>query len=244
VPTLLAQLTDPHIRTDDAAGVAALRRAVRAVLDLPVAPDAVVVTGDLADTADPREYRAVRAELAAFGELPVHVLPGNHDAPEAFAAAFGAPDWDVRAGGLRLVGCDSTLPGRMDGDLDVGRLAATLAAGGDGPTIVAMHHPPFEIGIPALDAIGLPASARAGLADLLAGVRAVRRVVCGHVHRTAVDTLGGCGVVACASAYQQARLEIGGTELVLVPDEPASFALHVLLDSGEVVSHVQPIPEG
>jgi hypothetical protein len=64
-------------------------------------------------------------------------------------------------------------------------------------------------------------------------------VAAGHVHRTVVGSLGGCGVLACTSTHLQARLEIGTPELTWTPEPPA-FALHALLD-GELVSHVQPI---
>ena len=36
------------------------------------------------------------------------------------------------------------------------------------------------------------------------------------------------------------RLEIGATEFDLLPGSPG-FVLHALLDSGELVSHAQPI---
>jgi hypothetical protein len=61
------------------------------------------------------------------------------------------------------------------------------------------------------------------------------------VHRTAFGALGGCGVLACTSSHEQARLEIGAPELTFV-DEPAAFALHAAVDGG-LVSHVQPISD-
>ncbi len=60
--TLLAQLTDPHIRApgERAYGLvdtaAHLREAVATVLRLPQRPDAVVLTGDLTDFGQPAEY--------------------------------------------------------------------------------------------------------------------------------------------------------------------------------------------
>jgi hypothetical protein len=102
-----------------------------------------------------------------------------------------------------------------------------------------MHHLPVLTGIHALDELGLPGADRRALADVLAVHPQVRRVVCGHVHRTAFDVLGGCGVLACPSTYLQAPLEIPGDELRLV-DEPAGFFLHAELGE-DLVSHLQPI---
>jgi 3',5'-cyclic AMP phosphodiesterase CpdA len=227
---LLAQLSDPHVDEDDPAAAAALERAVRAVRELRPAPDAVLVTGDVAEHGAPGEYARARELLG-----PVHVLAGNHDDPGALRAAFGAGD-DIRCAGYRLLLCETRVAGRDDGRLDVERLAARLAQDGDTPTIVAMHHPPVLVGIDALDAIGLPEEDRQALAAVLTKAPQVRRVIAGHVHRSASGVLGGRGVVTCGSTYRQARLELEGDALELTPDEPAGYALHFDV-GGELVSH-------
>jgi 3',5'-cyclic AMP phosphodiesterase CpdA len=225
---ILAQLSDPHIRLppEDEGSGAALEAAVRAVLALDPLPDAVVVTGDLADGARPAEYERVR-ELLGPLPMPVHLLPGNHD--EGVQAGYA-----VRVGELRLVACDTTIPGRDDGEVDLAWLEATLD---DTPTIVAMHHPPILTGIPPLDAIGL--TNRDALAGLLQRSPQVRRVIAGHVHRGAFGMVGGCGVVACPSTNLQAKLDFGAEDFTVV-SEPPAFAVHALVD-GELVSHLQPI---
>jgi 3',5'-cyclic AMP phosphodiesterase CpdA len=227
---MLAQLSDPHVHDDDSA--AALAAAVRSVLDLRPLPDAVLVTGDLAEHGTAAEYERVR-ELLAPLPMPVYALPGNHDDREALRAQFGGTE-TADVGGMRLIACDTSQPGRDDGSLDVAWLAARLAES-DAPTIVAMHHPPVPIGIPALDRIGLPEADRAALAGLLVRSPHVCRVIAGHVHRTVFGVLGGCGVVACPSTYRQTRLVFGAEQLRLV-DEPPAFAVHT-----ESVSHIQPI---
>jgi 3',5'-cyclic-AMP phosphodiesterase len=226
--TILAQLSDPHIRLppEDEGSGAALEAAVRAVLALDPLPDAVVVTGDLADGALPAEYELVRALLGPL-PMPVHVLPGNHD--DGIEAGYV-----VQVGDLRLVACDSTIPGRDEGELDLAWLEAALD---DSPTIVAMHHPPILTGIGGLDEIGL--TNRDALAELLQRSPQVRRVIAGHVHRGAFGVAGGCGVVACPSTNLQAKLEIGAEGFTIVREPPA-FAVHALVD-GELVSHLQPI---
>jgi 3',5'-cyclic-AMP phosphodiesterase len=240
---MIAQLSDPHVRIPEEHDSAdALARAVAAVLELEPLPDAVLVTGDLAEHADPAEYARVR-ELLEPLTMPVHVLPGNHDDPLAMREHFplagdGRYQYAAHCGPLRLVACDTSRRGRDDGDLDLDWLEAQLAAD-DAPTIVAMHHPPLLTGIGGLDAIGLPPAQREALAALLERSPHVRRVAAGHVHRTAFAWLGGCGVVTCASTNLQTRLQIRdeGYEL---GDDPPAFLVHALLD-GELTSHVQPI---
>ncbi len=46
-----------------------------------LAPDLLVVSGDLTQRAKVHEYAAAAEWLARFGEIPVVVTPGNHDVP-------------------------------------------------------------------------------------------------------------------------------------------------------------------
>ncbi|HET8953666.1 MAG TPA: metallophosphoesterase [Solirubrobacteraceae bacterium] len=241
---ILAQLSDPHmiVGPGDGGSAESLAAGVRAVLALRPHPDAVLLSGDLADTAAPAEYERVRALLAPL-PMPVHVLGGNHDDRDALRECFpvaGAPGGEYRyvaeIGGVRLVVCDSTVPGGPEGRLDVAWLEAQLGAP---RVVVAMHHPPFPVGMPALDEIALGAADTAALAALLRRSPQVLRVACGHTHRAAFAVVGGCGVFSCPGVHLTARLEIGAPGYETVAEPPA-FALHVVLD-GTVTTHVQPI---
>jgi 3',5'-cyclic AMP phosphodiesterase CpdA len=230
-PTLIVQLSDPHIRLDDDASQPALARAAERVLALSPAPVAVLVTGDIANTGDPAEHERARALLAPI-HAPIHTAAGNHD-------LLGARhEYVIEAGGVRIVVCDTSIPGRDDGSLDVEWLAAQLEP--DVPTIVAMHHPPILVGLPWLDRIGLPEDQRAALGELLRANPQVKRVVAGHVHRAASDVLGGCGVVTCASTNIASELDFATPEMRLA-NEPPSLLVPALLDSGDLITHVQPI---
>jgi 3',5'-cyclic AMP phosphodiesterase CpdA len=173
-------------------------------------------------------------KLLAPLTMPVHVLPGNHDDA---ALMGGETQYVTRVGEVRLVVCDSTIPGRIEGRLDLEWLEAQLVGGE--PTIVAMHHPPILTGVPAADRLGFTPETRAALAELLERHPQVLRVIAGHVHRGAFGVVGGRGVVACPSTNLAMRLDIGSDEF-LVQHEPPAFALHVLVD-GELVSHLQPV---
>jgi 3',5'-cyclic AMP phosphodiesterase CpdA len=247
-PFLLVQLSDLHAGAvwGGADADAALAAAVESVRRLPARPDAVLVTGDLAEHGMEVEYELARTLLASLG-LPVRVLPGNHDDRAALRSAFdlsgdGPVQYAADLGPLRLVALDTTVPGEDGGRLDGERLAwldAALAAGPEQPTLLAMHHPPVATGLPAFDAIGLPVADRAVLAEIVGRSPQVRRLVAGHVHRTIVADLGGRAVLVAPSTYVQARLDLGATRIEFGPDPPG-FAVHALVD-GEIVSHVQPV---
>jgi 3',5'-cyclic-AMP phosphodiesterase len=249
-PFLLAQLSDPHIGADwaDADSVAGLTAAVESVRSMPAQPDAVLVSGDLADHAADAEYEQV-LELLAPLQAPLYVLPGNHDDRRALRRHFGVPGADgepvqysVDLGPLRLVVLDTTRPGEDPGALDTERLGwldAELAAAPHAPTLLAMHHPPLVTGVPALDDFGLPAADRRALGEVVERHRQVRRLVAGHVHRTMTGEFAGRAVLTVPSTYVQARLNFGSEEDEWVA-EPTGFALHSVLD-GDLISHVQPV---
>ncbi|MDA0168761.1 metallophosphoesterase [Solirubrobacter taibaiensis] len=226
---LIAQLSDPHLKLDDDTSQPALARAAEVVAAFK--PDAVLLTGDIADTGDPEEHELATRLLAPI-QAPVYTAAGNHDRFE------GRHQYVADLDHLRLIVCDTSQPGRDDGALDLEWLEAQLVA--TTPTIIAMHHPPFELGITWLDEIGLPQHDRAALAALLDANRQVVRVVAGHVHRTAMATLGGCAIVTCTSTNIQAKLDFESPDAELV-SEPPSVLLHALQSSGQVVTHVQPV---
>jgi 3',5'-cyclic AMP phosphodiesterase CpdA len=247
-PFLLVQLSDAHVRDDDMQPERMFADAVRDVAALKPAPGAVLVTGDLTDHGFAHEYERVRELLSAL-TTPVHVLGGNHDDRGSLRASFPVPAegkdyrYTVRCGPLRLVAVDTADPGRVEGRLGTERLAwldARLAEDRETPTIVAMHHPPLLLGIPAWDAIGLPDADRASLGEIIAGHRQVRRIVAGHVHRAALGSVGGCPVFTCPSTWIQGRLDFAHPDELSVVAEPPGFAVHVAV-AGELTSHVQPV---
>lgn len=245
---LLIQLSDPHVGATWADGdpVAGLTAAVKSATRYR--PDAVLISGDLADNAADAEYEHVRDLLRQL-DAPVYVLPGNHDDRDALRrhfdlpGAIGAPvQYAVDLGPLRLVVVDSTRPGEDRGELDVERLAwldAELEAAPDRLTLLAMHHPPLLTGSRAWDAIVLPAADRRALGEIVQRHPQVRRIVAGHIHRPIMGDMAGRAVFAAPSTYVQARLNFNSTEIEFV-GEPSGYAVHALL-KGEIASYVQAV---
>ncbi|WP_029004614.1 phosphodiesterase [Azorhizobium doebereinerae] len=229
----IAQVSDPHLRPE---GVlyqsvfdtnAAFAAAVRQLNDLSPQPDLVLLTGDVVDLGQPEEYALAREILSAL-RAPLLAIPGNHDAREAFRAAFAGQahlpaDGPIHfvaadAGPVRVVALDVTVPGRHHGEVTADALAwldGVLAAEPERPTVLMMHQPPLACGVPYLDAYRCRMAdgvAPDGLARVVARYPAIERVLCGHVHR-------------------QMQMRFGGTLLVTAPSTATSIALRPYADA-------------
>ena len=226
-----------------------MRAAIAAIAHLDVAPDAILVSGDLAENGAEAEYELVQESLRGLA-VPIHVLPGNHDDRAELRRCFGlagAADAPIQqtaeVGGLRLVLMDSTRPGENRGELDAARiewLDGQLAGAPDRPTLLAMHHPPIVTGSTAWDGIGLPGSARSSLAEVVARHPQVLGIVAGHHHQMIVAELGSRPVMAIPSTYGQARVGFGVNKIVF-GEAVSAFAVHVLA-GGALTSSVQFVP--
>ena len=175
-------------------------------------PDAMVITGDVFDTATP----PASAEkmwfefLAAVRKLAVDVvaIAGNHDSPGRLGAASAV----LRELGVHVVG---GLPRREDGSIDIDRVLIPVA---NGRGLVAAV--PFLRPIDLIDEEDPLASI---YGEVLAAARARRAagqalIVTGHLYMAGAD----------AQFLSERRVSIGGQEsapLRLFPDDISYVAL-------------------
>ncbi|MFJ4253934.1 metallophosphoesterase [Microbacterium sp. NPDC090003] len=190
-------------------------------------PDALLMTGDMADRGDASAYRRLRALVAPAAEaLGCEVVwaAGNHDSRAEMRAELGlgpavsgtagetvaedaadAPITEVRwFGGLRVIVVDSNVPGAHWGEVSSAQLAwlqAELEVAAPAGTLLLMHHPPLPT---VLDlAVTVELRSQADLAAVLRGTD-VRSILSGHVHHPSFGTFAGIPVaVASSSAYGQ-----------------------------------------
>ena len=222
-----------------------LRRAVDRLNALEPRPDVVLATGDLTERGKRREYERLRKLLAPL-EIPLFVIPGNHDRRESLRDAF-ADHWYMPATGpihyaidrypVRLIGIDTMNDGDPGGILDDDRLDwldRTLARAKDRPTLIFMHHPPFLTGIRALDALEF--RGRDALGEIIGRNPQVDRIVCGHIHRAMELRWHGTMVCTALSTAHQFALELREKRPLGFVLEPPGFALHIWRD-GQIVTH-------
>lgn len=257
----IAQISDLHIKREGELAYGrvdtakALERCVAALNGFHPAPDFVVISGDLADTPVPEEYRHLEQLLAPL-KLPFASIPGNHDAREMmretfpqsqYGAGSGALNQKVEVGALDLLLLDSSVPGKPYGDLDEATLQwleATLSASGGRPALLFMHHPPFIAGIWHMDRQNLRN------ADLLAAIvrrhPRVRLIATGHVHRATLTMFEDRPCTICPAPNHAVDLDLGHLREPSFKVEPPAFHLHTWFPGeafGRVVTHQVPIGE-
>ena len=191
-------------------------------------PEAIVITGDLADKGDPVAYERLKAIIepaaARLGAEVVWVM-GNHDDRGAFREGLlgqlhlgdeqkAAPIDRVHdINGLRIIALDSTVPGHHHGEISSDQLdwlAEELASPAPHGTVLAMHHPPVPS---VLDlAVLVELRDQSELAVVLQGSD-VRSIIAGHLHYSSTATFAGIPVsVASATCYtQDLSVPVGGT---------------------------------
>ena len=253
------QITDLHIRrpgqlaygrVDTSSYVA---RTVESVLALRQRPDAVIVTGDLTDFGHIEEYENLKNLLAPL-DMPVYLMPGNHDHRDHLRKVFADHDYLAadgefvqfhrRLGPMHLLALDTSVLGESGGRLCAQRLewlADRLSELRSEPVVVAMHHPPFRTLIGHMDKIGLMEGA-AELEALLRRYSNVERVLCGHLHRAIDVRFGGTLASTCPGPAHQVTLNVDPDAASDWMLEPPAFRVHAWdAESQRLVTHLAPI---
>jgi 3',5'-cyclic AMP phosphodiesterase CpdA len=177
-------------------------------------PEALVFTGDLADTGDPQAYEMLRRIVEPAAErLGAQVIwcIGNHDDRGAFRRGLFRQIGNDRpvdrvydVNGLRVITLDTSVPGQHWGVVtgpQLDWLAEELASPAPHGTILAMHHPP----LPTIQDLAALVELRdqRELAEVLAGSD-VRSILAGHLHYSTAGSFAGIPVsVASATCYTQ-----------------------------------------
>jgi len=204
-----------------------------------------VVTGDISDRGEAAAY-ALASEVLAALPMPVHVIPGNHDERAAFVHAFADAAVDENgfvqnaivnpAGHFLLLDTVSPQHGSSGGYCKPRRdwLAARLQEAGDRPVYLFMHHPPFDVALPDLDAIGMVEPEK--FAALVARAGNVRHLFFGHVHRPISGLWRGIGFSTLYGTNHQVRLDFHGCGRLAFTSEPPAYSV-VLIEPDLILVH-------
>ena len=213
-------------------------------------PDAacVAITGDLVQSGQEAQYRALKSALEPL-PMPVHLVPGNHDERTALLGVFpdlaadehGYIQYAVDLEDARLLFLDTLATGCSDGVLCEHRLAwlaQALEDSGERPVYLFMHHPPLAVGLPVMDCMGLAEPERFWRTLATYG-RNVRHVFFGHLHRPLQGVIDGVGFSCLPSTHHQVRFDDKTKAGEDIPGchEPPAYAV-VTTDARQTVVHL------
>jgi 3',5'-cyclic AMP phosphodiesterase CpdA len=202
-------------------------------------------TGDLADGGAPESYESLRQALTAL-RIPCRLLIGNHDDRDNFLRAFPEAPRDeggfvqsvVSNAACDLILLDTHEPGIHAGRLCAARqawLRARLNEAAGRPVYLFMHHPPFDVGIPCMDRIGL--LDKEGFAAALDGAANIQHLFFGHLHRPISGSWRGIPYSCLRSLVHQVPLDFVTVEPVPYDLAPPAYNVILIGDGVTVVHH-------
>lgn len=239
--TRIIHLSDPHFGTVPPDLPAALAATLATL-----APDAVVLSGDLTQRARASQFAAARHFITTC-PAPLLAIPGNHDIPlfnlplrllapwRNWTRSLSLPlEGDITTPRALIAGINTANPrvwkdGRiLPAQLD--HLAKLFARAGDRHRIVALHHPPEP---PNGEAPSLAGAARAVAAFAEMGVD---MLLSGHLHFTHIAPLTAAPTILSVQA---------GTCLsTRTRNDGNAFSMIDLTEDGATITHFRASSDG
>lgn len=246
----IAQFSDTHMLASEADHDATQLRADwlrQTVADINAQnPDAVIFTGDTTQTGQAEEY-AVLFEILAELNARLYVIPGNRDDNDALRRACGDHEhlrqsdkyfhYVVEDLDVRLIGMDSTAHGERMGVFCSERQAwldAVLREGRDRPTLLFIHHPPFDVDDHYVGGYR-QADEAVALTDIIGSHSQIKGLLCGHVHCPVDREWNGIRAVVTPSIAVDLRKGVDESEA----KEQPIYMLHEISGVDEFTSHVR-----
>ena len=206
-----------------------------------------IVTGDLAHVAQPEVYADLRRCLSEL-RMPTHLLVGNHDRRDRLLEAF--PETPVDADGFLqavvetstgwFLMLDTVEQGKGWGSYCARRqdwLRRSLWGSRNRPVYLFMHHPPFHVGIPSVDRLGLGADGDR-IGEVLSSHDNIRHLFFGHIHRPIAGSWRGIPYSTLRGTNHQTPLDFDAVEVVPKSHEPPAYAhALVFLEEGQTTVH-------
>lgn len=254
---IIAHITDLHLRVDgtlyngDQDTQVQLTACINHLNEMDPRPDLVIATGDLADEPSPELYPVMRQMLDQI-EMPVYVIPGNHDDREMLRAAFldlgylPADDpflhYTIEEYPLRMIGLDTLETNGDNGEMCASRLHwldHRLSEQPDRPTLIFMHYQPIMTRMGYTNKNAFPGASE--MEELIRGHSQVEWIICGHLHRPIQMRWGGTFVSVAPSLAFQRTLTLDNAMPKAFIDEPTGMLIHMWSPETSVISHISLI---
>ncbi len=198
----------------------------------------MAITGDLAERGEIAAYEALKALLAEF-PLHAHLMIGNHDDRDNFQRVFseaprdskGFVQFRVSAENRQFLFLDTfASPETSAGAYCEARcewLRRELLVARNSDIYVFMHHPPFDIEHPLMDAIKLKEPE--GFSAAIEGFP-VRHLFFGHAHRPIGGQWRGIGFSTIPGTCHQLPLVRESLPTVYSDEPPMYAVIHLFAD--------------
>ncbi|MEM7240889.1 MAG: phosphodiesterase [Pseudomonadota bacterium] len=214
-------------------------------------PDAerLIILGDLAHAGKAEEYQTVKEALSDV-PIPVHLMLGNHDNRDAFQDTFPHAPKDengfvqhvIDLGDVAAILMDSLDGPPFRKSHHAGKLCehrlewldAQIATHPDKTIMLCIHHPPFAVGFPGMDAIGLTDGTN--FLDRLHNYPNPIHILTGHVHRSVSGIAHGTSYTMLKSIAHQMPLVFDTDDPSISIREPGAYGV-ILIDGPNIIAH-------
>lgn len=196
----------------------------RAVVDemQELAPDAIVVKGDLTSIGADEQYAEFLATYGGLGDRMYHVR-GNHDALIDPNLAIEDTPYVVELGGVTLVVLDTVIPGTDGGQLRVDQVQFLddVAGTTSGPVLAFGHHYLWDLDSETRNphTFGINPDDSEALAEVIARRENIGGFFAGHTHRNRVRR------------YDRVRT-VPFAEVACTKDYPGAWAEYRIYEGG------------
>ncbi|MFK8075663.1 MAG: phosphodiesterase [Granulosicoccus sp.] len=205
----------------------------------------IIVTGDIAERGEPEAYRHFHEQMATVG-VPVYSIPGNHDLRHNYSSVFpkvwsdpsGFAQQAIRTPAGIFLLLDTLLDNSDAGTLCEHRLqwlSDQLIEFSSEPVFLFMHHPPFDLHMPAIDSIGL--INKEPFKTVIKSHLNIRHLFFGHAHRPVSGHWHGISFSSMSGTNHRAPLDLKGVGNMEVVDNP-EYAI-VIINGDQLVVHTQ-----
>ncbi|MEB3278030.1 MAG: 3',5'-cyclic-AMP phosphodiesterase [Lyngbya sp.] len=247
LPLKVVQISDNHLFANPDEKLMGLTTAesLAAVLNrirqLKIHPDIFLITGDLSQDETSESYEYLRGLITPFN-IPTYWIPGNHDdvslAESVLCQTPLSTEKKLMMGNWKLILLNSQCHRKVYGELtseSLNDLDSQLKQHPEQPTLIALHHPPLEIGSRWMDEIRLRnAEDFFGVIDRYSQVKIV---MFGHIHQAFETTRNGVVYLGCPSTCVQFQPQ----EAELTLDEVATpgFRILTLFPNGDYHTEIK-----
>ena len=241
----VAQITDTHLFANQDGQLYGIntRDSLQAVIEhvltnLPKL-DLLLVTGDLVHDETMDGYLVLREFVDNMG-VSAYFLPGNHDDPvmmqEVFPNVTRNGITSVQQGQWSVVMLDSSIPGRVEGEITSDNLHALvdcLQANRDKHAFIALHHHVIDVQSAWLDELSLRNNRE--FLKLLNDFPNVKVVLNGHIHQELDEQRNSIRFLGSPSTCFQFTPKQDNAS---IDSAPAGYRHIVLHDDGSIDTRV------